>query len=376
LATRQLHDLYHQEVKRGRAAATVCSLIERSLGASETFPVVYARTRVMELAQEEGVRVPKTSVIASVDDLRKWADQVGFPAVLKVDCTSAGKGVRIVSTLEEAERAFRTLEAPPVLLRAVKRALVDQDLTLIWPLLLRRRSVVNVQAFVPGREATSLVACWKGTVLAGLHFEVLCKQDSTGPASVLRLIEDTDMSEAAEKVVRRLNLSGLHGFDFMLEASTGRPFLIELNPRTTQAAHLRLGSGRDLPAALFAAVSGIAVQETTKVTEKDTITLFPQEWTRNPTSAFLRSGYHDVPWGEPNLVRDCVRRRWHWGAWYARQKWLAAFIRPFGALMGPSPIEPSHDSVCVARDTGARKSVTNVCLDSVPNTDSEFPHGA
>jgi len=95
-------------------------------------------------------------------------------------------------------------------------------------MLLRRRSVVNGQVFIPGREATSLVACWKGTVLASLHFDVLNKQDSTGPASVLRRIEDADMSRAAEKIVRRLGLSGLHGFDFMLEAGTGDAHLIEI----------------------------------------------------------------------------------------------------------------------------------------------------
>jgi hypothetical protein len=162
-------------------------------------------------------------------------------------------------------------------------------------------------------------------VLASLHFKVINKKDSTGPASVLRLIDNAEMSGAAEKIVRRLNLSGLHGFDFMLESHTGNAFLIELNPRTTQVGHLRLGAGRDLPAALYAATSGSPLREVPKATENDTITLFPQEWTRNPESAFLRTGYHDVPWEEPELIRACVRKRWNWGTWYSQQKWIQAF---------------------------------------------------
>jgi len=325
LATQHLIDLYDQSHKRGKSGTLTCRLIERSLGAPRNFPVLRARTAFMELAQEEGVRVPKTEVVTNTDDLQKWSVRMGFPAVLKANGTSGGDGVRIVRTLEEAARAFRALEAPPLFARAVKRALFDQDMTLVWPSLLRRRYVVNAQAFVAGREATSLVACSKGKVLAGLHFEVLLKQDAGGPATVLGSIENEGMSTAAEKMVRRLELSGLHGFDFMLEATTGNAYLIEINPRATQVGHLTLGLGRDLPAALSAAVSGEAVQAAPKVTENDTIALFPQEWLRNPASPFLQTGYHDVPWEEPDLIRVSVRRRSNQNVWNSQEKWMQAF---------------------------------------------------
>jgi hypothetical protein len=109
-------------------------------------------------------------------------------------------------------------------------------------------------------------------------------------------------------MVRRLNLSGLQGFDFMLETDTGSAYLIEINPRATQVGHLTLGSGRDLPAALYAAVSGEAVHPAPKLTENDTIALFPQEWMRDPESAFLQSAYHDVPWEEPEVLRACLQK--------------------------------------------------------------------
>jgi hypothetical protein len=192
----------------------------------------------------------------------------------------------------------------------LKRALVDRDKTLVWPSLVRRRSVVNAQVFVPGREATSAVACWQGNVLASLHFEVLNKRDPAGPSSVVRLIDHAEMAAATEKMVRRLGLSGVHGFDFMLESDTGNAHLIEINPRATQVGHLALGPGRDLPAALYAAVSGEPIRAGATVTENDTITLFPQEWMRDPASPFLVSGYHDVPWEEPELLRACLRKRW------------------------------------------------------------------
>jgi hypothetical protein len=350
LATRHLHRLHAREQRNGRADSPICALIERSLGNPESFPLVNARAPLMDLAHEEGLRVPPTQVIRNTDDLRKWVARVGLPTVLKANGTSGGDGVRIAHTLAEAERFFEELQSPPMLLRAAKRALVDQDMTLVWPSMLRRRSVVNAQVFVAGREATSAIVCWKGAVLASLHFEVVNQASSRGHATVLRLIENAEISAAIERMARRLGLSGLYGFDFMLEAETGRAYLLEINPRSTQVGHLSLGPGRDLPAALYAALSGNAVQPAPKVTEKDTIALFPQEWIRDPESPFLRSAYHDIPWEEPELVRDCVSNRRKQSTWYSR----ADRTQASSAARSPQPMTAPAKSHTVGLDWGGK----------------------
>ena len=325
LSAQHLHTIYQRECGEGKATSPARAVIERSLGPGDSFPIVYARTKFLELAKSEGVRVPQTQVISDLEDLQNWLEHSGFPTVLKANGTSGGEGVRVVRTQYEAEAAFRRLQAPPMVARALKWALVDRDMTLVWPTLLRRRSVVNAQVFVEGREATTLVACWNGTVLAALHLEVLNKQNAAGPATVMRVVEHPEMQTAAEKMVRRLNLSGLHGFDFMLESGTGNAYLIEINPRATQVGHLTLGPGRDLPAALYAAVSGETYQAAPRLTESDTIALFPGEWLRNPESAFLRAAYHDVPWREPQLIRAGVRKPKTWSDSYLQQKWIRVF---------------------------------------------------
>jgi ATP-grasp domain-containing protein len=324
-ATAHLHRLYNRELRRGSAGQPLCSLIERSLGSAHSFPIVYERAAFMELARQANIRAPRTEEIRDLKSLRKWVARVGLPTVLKANGTSGGDGVRVVHTLQDAERAFRALQAPPLFLRAVKRALVDQDKTLVWPSALRRKSVVNAQEFVAGREATSAVACWEGSVLASLHFEVVNKRDSAGPSSVVRLIENPEMAAAAESMVRELNLSGLHGFDFMLETHTGDAHLIEINPRATQVGHLTLGPGHDLPAALYAALSGEPVHAAAKVTDNDTIALFPQEWMRDPASSFLQSGYHDVPWEEPELLRVCAGKRQKQATFISQQSPVQTF---------------------------------------------------
>jgi hypothetical protein len=308
LATHHLHELYRRESKNTEKKSQTCPLIERSLGSPDSFPIVYERASFMHLAEQVGVRIPKTALIRDLDELLRWTAETGFPVVLKADGSSGGEGVKVVRSTEEAQRAFRKLHAPPLLARAVKRALFDGDSSLLWPSLLRRRPVVSAQAFIEGREANSTVACWNGNVLAALHFEVANKKHSTGHATVIRLIKHAEMTRAVEAMVSRLKLSGIHGFDFMIEAQTGYAYLIEINPRSTQVGHLPLGPGRDLPAALVAAVKETPLHAQPSVTENDTIALFPQEWTRDPASAFLQTAYHDVPWGEPELLRGCVNR--------------------------------------------------------------------
>ena len=321
LATRHLHDLYYRELRAGRASAPIVKLIGRSLGEPVNYRVIEARNELMAVARNEGITTPETAVVRSSGHLRDWLGQKGFPCVLKSDGTSSGAGVKVARTLNEAERAFRMMNAPELAVRVAKRIVIDRDLTLVSPFLLRKRPVINVQTYISGRDATSAVACWKGKVVAAISFEVLHTWKPMGPASVVRQIDNRQMSEAAEKIARRLDLTGFYGLDFKLENGTGDAYLIEMNPRAPQTSHLRPATGMDLPSYLVAAVSGQLLRETANVTNSRVIALFPQEWHRDPTSEFLECAYHDVPWSEPELVRMCMKNRFREGGWQSSEKW-------------------------------------------------------
>jgi predicted ATP-grasp superfamily ATP-dependent carboligase len=325
LASEHLQDLYAEEVGREKKPTPLALMVERSMGPAASHPILRQRANFIALAAREGVRVPQTRVLANPSDVAGWTASAGLPTVLKANGTTGGDGVRVVRTQQEADAAYNALHASPLLARAIKRALLSEDRTLLIPWMRRVRPVVNAQAFIPGREATTLVACWEGKVLAALHLEVLQKRHSSGPATVLRWVDNGDMKSAAEKMVARLNLSGLQGFDFMIEASTGHAYLIEINPRATQVGHLTLGAGRDLPAALFAAVTGKPIQPAQKVTDKDTIAIFPSEWVRDPNSAYLTEGYHDVPWSQPALLIDTIDKRNKKRSWNPRGRLSEAF---------------------------------------------------
>jgi hypothetical protein len=124
----------------------------------------------------------------------------------------------------------------------------------------------------------------------------------------VRVLDNRQISEAAAKLVRRLNLSGFYGLDFKLD-DWDRPYLIEMNPRATQSSHLSMGENSDPVGELVRALSGRKLAENPNGPPGSVIALFPNEWQNDPASEFLSTSYHDVPWAEPDLVRALMKEQ-------------------------------------------------------------------
>jgi len=241
-------------------------------------------------------------------ELEEWTGLHPYPAVLKVDGSWGGTGVKVVHDWAEARGAYRRLLSPNRL-GALKRLVVNRD-----PYMLAQQpseKVLTAQEFVDGRPANCMVACWKGEVLGIVSVEALSVMEGvTGAATIVRVIENDEMTSAAVAIVRRLNLSGYCGFDFMIEKGSGAAYLIEMNPRATQLGHLELGRGRNLTAALFAAVTGQEPVDAGKTTEKDMIALFPQAWEWTPEDPLLAVAFHDIPAQDSELYVELSKASW------------------------------------------------------------------
>ena len=329
LATQVFHRLYERARRAG--ATDICDLFERSLGDAEGFPVTTSRARLMSSAAEVGVRVPTTVVAQTLPELDRVLNDIGFPCVLKTDGTFGGRGVRIVRSRFDATRTWRTLSSPPSPARAIKRALINRDGNYLLPSLRRTRPVLNVQQFVSGGDANSTVACRGGRVLASITVAVVETLGEQGPSSVVQIIDNPEITQAVAKIVGHLKLTGLFGFDFVLERMTGDPYLIEMNPRATQICHVPTQDGRDLAGALAAELSGVDCARRVPIMAGGLVSFFPQEWLRDPESPSLQMTYHDVPWDEPELIRACIdEASTHrvWDAWWPTIGAIGYSFRP------------------------------------------------
>jgi ATP-grasp domain len=297
----QLHELYRSANGPTREDDEIRSLIARSLGDPTGYPSFYSRSQIAAAANAVGVLSPATKNLHNYSDLVDQLADVGLPAVLKIDGSFGGMGVEIVHTRAEAKRAFAQLGAYNSLARAIKRLIVDGDANVVLPGVQRTRPQISIQRFLRGERANSAVACWKGTVLAQVCVEVTASREATGPASVVRVIKHPIMSQAVERLVGALGLSGLCGFDFILDSNDGSAHMIDFNPRATQTCHL-ISSDRTQPTRWLAAkLQGRrAILDDQTIPQCELITLFPH-WLGNFTKGHSVTGI-DPSSKSPELV--------------------------------------------------------------------------
>jgi biotin carboxylase len=299
-----LHKLYAKAQASGSAGNKVVGLLERSLGLPGSYPIVSSRFKLLALAQEEGIRVPKTIRVSSLQDIDPWLAREPFPWVIKADGTWGGVGVRVVHSKDEVEPSWIELARMSRFTRALKRLTVNRDPFPLHSWWQRVERNIVVQSYIQGRPANCTAFAWNGKVLSLIGVEVVRSEGSTGPASIVRIVENDQMKFAANKIASRLGLSGFFGLDFMIEDGTENAFLIEMNPRITPPCHLRLGKGRDAAGALWAQLVSQPIPDSAPVTRLDLISYQPRFATTNDGMA--ARCFVDVPVGEPELARELL----------------------------------------------------------------------
>lgn len=341
----------HCAALHARGDEATRALVRRSMGAPESYRLFGSRHALLQAAMREGVRVPPTELARTAAD----ADALGLPLpwVVKSSGSWGGAGIRVVRDRTAAAAAIRALSRPLGAARALKRLVVNRDGFWIAPWLAGRTPEVVVQGFVAGTPANIAVACDRGEVLAAIAVRVLRTQGPIGPAAVAEVVEHPEMLAAARRLARRLNLSGLHGLDFMLDAA-GAAWLIEMNPRATQLCHI--GGGASLAAALVGRLRGAPAPRAAPAPAGARVLFFPQAWRIDPASPLLRTAAHDVPWEEPALVEDLMLPPWPNRGRLARAWQAASGARdPNGAWAGAAPVAPEGEMVEAERDAPAQR---------------------
>lgn len=279
---------------------------DAGLAPTDSHVFLQRRGPFMKLAQELGLRAPDMRVVDSATDIDAAVADLGLPLVLKSDASWGGMGVIIAHTRQQAETARRKLLRRAGVAAAIRMLLLQRDPYRLLPALNESPPQIYAQRFVRGRPANVAAIGWKGECLASIQMEALLTRNALGASTVLRTIDRPEMAGAAETMIRHLGISGFCGFDFMIEDATGHAHLIELNPRATPTSHLALGCGSDLVAALDLKLRGQPLLES-RAQAGEIVALFPDAWNHAPRSAYLTHGQHDVPWQEPDLVRELVR---------------------------------------------------------------------
>ena len=294
----------HELLAAHGADPDLVRLLARSLGRPSSVGAAVSKRQTMAAAQKLGLRVPASEPVSTRAEIRHFAGRHGFPVVLKHSFSSAGQGVFICQDEAEVETKLQELNRQQALafrLTQWREKLRGRVMDEYW--LPTDDSLIATQ-YIAGKNAMSLAAAMEGRMLGVLTAEaVKTHPGSTGPSSVVKFMRNEEMRHATGQMLKHWGLTGLIGFDFILDAA-GHAWLLECNPRPTPIAHLGARVGEDLCAALRAGLAGFPVKPLASVSMDLVVAHFPKEMWRDSQSPYLAPEFHDIPTDDPDLMRS------------------------------------------------------------------------
>jgi len=272
----------------------LAALIRESLGD----PVFYERSvdklQLPPLAASLGVRIIPWIPALDYSDVTSFAGAHGYPVVLKAPNSAGGVGVAICGDASQAANAYERL-----------RLHREQDIP-------DASRIVVVQQYVPGETIGRPAVGWNGRELAGITREFVVKNPpETGPGSVVRFYCEPEARIFSDALVRGMGMRGFFAAQFIVHSETRELYLLEISRRITPGHHSGSPVGVDLCAALHAELSGSASNAPQDLPPgfERIVPQFPQEWLRDPGSAFLSDYPVDAPWDDPELFTAMIGMR-------------------------------------------------------------------
>lgn len=300
-ARQLLSEVHAQSVATGRN--DIATLIETSLGDAAHLRTVEEKSRVLAALDPTRVRMPKRMQVLSRADLEAAFQEFSAPIVLKRDRTWGGQGVAICRSLIEAEQGLARLQRKRSIRAALGRLFWQRESSALIEYFAQSAPVIAAEQHIEGEPANCVAACWKGEIVAALSVSVIeMNPRPVGPSTLVQIIDNPEISRMTAHIAHQFGLSGVCGFDFMLERDTGAAYFLELNPRATPTSHVGRSAATDLASAL-AHCCGLLSEATETSPQRDPTTpvaLFPAEWARDPQSLYLRQA--NIPWADAPLM--------------------------------------------------------------------------
>jgi len=198
------------------------------------------KARLLEAAPSLGIAIPQQRVVR---DASEWSatleSELSFPVVLKPARSVAehnGASVKL-SVRHAATRAQLEIE-----LRALDPA--------AYPVLVQQRIV--------GPGVGIFLLLWDGELLATFAHRRIREKPPAGGVSVYResIAADPALVIRSRALLEQFSWRGVAMIEYKLDATTGTPYLMEVNGRFWGSLQLAIDAGVDFPALLLKAALG------------------------------------------------------------------------------------------------------------------------
>ena len=269
----------------------LADVVRRSLGPPASWTDSIDKSRLFDVARRAGVPIADGDVAEREHDAAAIAAHLGYPVIVRPSRGSGGKGSARCDSEAELRSAIRLAPSPDGLDTGEPQRFV-------------------IQRFIDGRVVNRAALAWNGVEVAGFtRGRLETHPGPLGPASVVEFVGLPAVRDANLRLFAALDLHGLVGAQYMIEPDRGAALLIEIHRRMLPATHAGRLVGVDLAAALRACVDGVSWTGPTDLPGGTgrRIALFPQEWYRDPESAWLATLPSDAPWHDPRLFEAMLK---------------------------------------------------------------------
>ena len=276
----------------------LADVVRRSLGPPSSWTDSIDKSRLFDVARRAGVPIADGDVAERENDAVAIAAHLGYPVIVRPSRGSGGKGSARCDSEAELRSAICLAPSPDGLDTGEPQRFV-------------------IQRFIDGRVVNRAALAWHGVEIAGFtRGRLETHPGPLGPASVVEFVGLPAVRDANLRLFAALDLHGLAGAQYMIEPDRGAALLIEIHRRMLPATHAGGLVGVDLAAALRACVDGVSWTGPTDLPGGTgrRIALFPQEWYRDPESAWLATLPSDAPWHDPRLFEAMLKIPYATGA--------------------------------------------------------------
>ncbi len=271
-STSLLHVYYELGVQNG-APQWELDLIRKSCGNPEYYKTLEFKGAQMELVDKIGIPAPAWRPARLAIDALQFAEEFGYPVVLKTDIGTGGSGVKFCYSEDDVVREAKNLKGT-------------------W----------NVCQFAKGKSISTAWVAYEGVLLEALVFDR--SRDNGGKTTVAEIIHKPRLVAHIAKFVAETGYSGFGSMGFILD-DQDKEYFLEVNSRATPVGMGAILIGIDLPGALTKALNGEVCTPNHGITGK--LILFPQERERDPQMEGLEGIPEFMPVDDPDLMRSFWR---------------------------------------------------------------------
>ena len=218
----------------------------------EAMEVMGSKIAARRAAVDAGVPIVPGTVepLTSLSELRRIAEQFGFPVMLKAAAGGGGKGMRLVSSPTQLGSAFETAQA--------EAASAFGDSSLYLEKAVERPRHIEIQIFADSHGNVVHLG-ERECSIQRRHQKVI--EECPSPINDANL--RNQMGEAAKKLARAVEYTGAGTVEFLVSDTTRKFYFLEMNTRL-QVEHpvTELVTGFDLVREQFRVASGEALSFT------------------------------------------------------------------------------------------------------------------